>query len=91
MAGTLGRFRGRHGPGRGSPVDRGRTGSASGLERGAHDRAHAAVAGHGGSPPVGASAGRGGGLLSLRLTAMEAVGGSPTCDCWLRLSSSGPG
>jgi hypothetical protein len=33
----------------------------------------------------------GGGLLSLRLTAMEAVGGSPTCDCWLRLSSSGPG
>jgi hypothetical protein len=32
-----------------------------------------------------------GGLLPLRLTAMEAVGGSPTCDCWLRLSSSGPG
>jgi hypothetical protein len=31
------------------------------------------------------------GLLSLRLTVVEAVGASPTCDCWSRLSSSGPG
>jgi hypothetical protein len=66
MAGARGRFRGRHGPGRGSPVDRGRSGTASGPGRGAHDRAHATVAGHGGSPPVGASAGRGG-LPHLRL------------------------
>jgi hypothetical protein len=44
----------------------------------------------GGSPPVAASAGRGG-LLPLRLTVVEAMGGSPTCDCWSRLSSSEPG
>jgi hypothetical protein len=73
MAGARGWFRGCHGPGRGSPADCGQTGTASGPGRGAPDRDHAAVAGQGGSPPVGASAGCGG-LLPQRLTA---VGGLP--------------
>jgi hypothetical protein len=76
MAGARGRFRGRHGPGRGSPVDRGRSGTPSGSGRGAMI---------GLTPPSLAMGGR------LQLALLQAVGGSPTCDCWSRLSSSGPG
>jgi hypothetical protein len=90
MAGARERFRGRHGPRRGSPADRDRTGTASGLGRGAHAQAHAAVTGHGGVAS-GCRFSRTWGLLPLRLTVVEAMGGSPTYDCWSRLSSSEPG
>jgi hypothetical protein len=67
MAGLRGRFRGRHGPGRGGPAEhRGRGGNAA-AGRGAPDR-NAQAAGHRGSSPAGVAAGRGGILLLCRLT-----------------------
>jgi hypothetical protein len=61
MAGLRGRFRGRPGPGRVAPADhRGRGGNAAGSDRGTPDRSASLTAGHGGSPPAGAAAGRGG-------------------------------
>jgi hypothetical protein len=65
MAGSCGRFRGRHGPGRGPPADHcGRSGNAAGSGRGAPiaaDRSGASQAGgRGGSPPAGATVGCGG-------------------------------
>jgi hypothetical protein len=64
MAGSRGRFRGRHGLGRGTQAEhRGRGGNAA-VGRGPPDRT-AQDAVHQGSAPAASAAGRGGGILLL--------------------------
>jgi hypothetical protein len=69
MAGVRGRFRGRQGPGRGSPADRGRIAAATGQ-------------GSGANVPVTTTAGRGGGGSSGDGRPWRPGGCSSPCDRW---------